>query len=1479
MNKRLQELDLNEDILSKIAPLLIESSDSESSMTGDSDPLQVDELFDSDTSASSSSDSDSDSYLKKINVLTKDQEIFLELVKHISDPNLQKDYLDKLLKTMDSDKAGTSAEISKVPIIKKNPIMLDNQGGQLEFQSLAASLWTLFDHANHAHANHAIILPRNSFMRVSWNKSTGGIDIGVKVYVQVVAEKDRSFAMSTNKERIERVENELGGMQNEIQRLGQGMNDKFHHLEAMISKLAETFSQSQRTPSRHDQTGTLRTSQGESAGERQPIPPRVAKLDFPKYSGDDPTEWVNRVTQFFYYQETSEDQRVVLASYHLEGEANQWWQWLRRAYQEDGQTVTWNTFVEEMWARFGPTECEDFDEALSRVQQTGTLRDYQKEFERLGNKVHGWTQRALVGTFMGGLKPEISEEIRLFRPKTLKEAISLARMKDEQIARQRKLIRPTFSNRTTTTSPIVNKNSPATPFKKLTWEEMQRRRAQGLCFNCNKKFTAGHRCTKAQLLILEAEEEYEETLEAAPIEEASYDPKITFYALTGWTTPQTMRVKAKIGPYEIIVLIDSGSTHNFISTRLANLLKLPIIPTAAFPVKVANGEKLACQGKFENIQILIQDIPFFLTVYALPISGLDLVLGIQWLEELGTVECNWKSLTMNFNWNNRPRHLQGLNPQSLQTATIAEINKEIKQGHEAFAICFQLQLEEVTAQAAMQGLLRNYRELFQEPTQLPPKREIDHCITLKEGTEPINVRPYRYAHFQKEEIEKQVQEMLNSGLVRPSTSPFSSPVLLVKKKDGSWRFCTDYRALNDATIKDRFPIPTVDDMIDELYGAAYFTKLDLRAGYHQVRVNPSDIHKTAFRTHNGHYEYLVMPFGLCNAPSTFQAIMNSIFRPHLRKFILVFYDILIYSPTWDSHLDHVKQAMEILKQHKFFLKSSKCSFGQQELEYLGHIVTCHGVKVDNKKIVAMLSWPALQTITELRGFLGLTGYYRKFVQGYGVIARPLTNLLKKNQFGWSDEAEEAFRRLKQAMSSTPTLAMPNFQDTFIIEADASGDGIGAVLQQQGRPIAFMSRALGVSKKSWSIYAKEMLAILEAIRMWRPYILGQKFIIQTDQQSLKYLLEQKAATPEQQKWLAKLMGYEYEILYRPGRDNTAADALSRRPDSPMMNYLFVPQVTVWEEIKTAATGDDYIQQVTTLAETQPTGPYTTKNGLVFYNGRVVVPHQIRDKLMFEAHNTRIGGHSGVLRTYKRLAQQFYWPAMFRTVQQYVNNCETCQRTKATTLRPAGLLQPLPIPCQVWDDITLDFIEGLPMSQGKNTIFVVVDRLSKSAHFMSLSHPFSAKIVAERFIEGIFKLHGMPKSIVSDRDPIFISKFWQEFFKMSGTKLSMSSAYHPQSDGQTEVINRCLEQYLRSFVHQWPRKWHEYLPWAEYWYNTTYHISTGMTPFKALYGRDPPTVPQYHVGTSPVNEVDKALLTRDELLAQLKRNLAIATNRMK
>ena len=619
------------------------------------------------------------------------------------------------------------------------------------------------------------------------------------------------------------------------------------------------------------------------------------------------------------------------------------------------------------------------------------------------------------------------------------------------------------------------------------------------------------------------------------------------------------------------------------------------------------------------------------------------------------------------------------------------------------------------------------------------------------------------------------------------------------------------------TIKDRFPIPTVEDMLDELYGANYFTKLDLRAGYHQIRVSPNDVPKTAFRTHNGHYEYLVMPFGLCNAPSTFQSVMNSIFRSHLRKFILVFFDdILIYSPSWNKHLEHVRQTLTILQHHKFYAKLSKCEFGQIELEYLGHVISDQGVKVDVKKVEAMLAWPKPITITDLRGFLGLTRYYRKFVQGYGVITRPLTNLLKKGRFVWDDAAEKAFQTLKKAMTTTPILTMPNFDEPFTIETDASGEGIGAILTQQGKPLAFMSRALGITKQAWSIYAKEMLDIVEAIRLWRPYVLGHKFFIKTDQRSLKFFLDQRVATPEQQKWVAKLMGYEYEIIYRPGHDNIVADALSRCHNNSALTVIHVASMGIWDDIRQASKSDDYVQHIKSQVNSPSNINFRWRDELLFYKGRVVIPNNelLRSQLLYELHNSKMGGHSGVIRTYQRLRQQFYRPSMIKTVREYVKKCDICQRAKHDTSSPSGLLQPLPIPDKVWEDISMDFIEGLPCSFGKDTIMVVVDRLSKFAHFTPLTHPFTAKLVTEKFVDSIVRLHGMPRSIVSDGDPIFISHLWQEFFKLSGSKLNLSSSYHPQTDGQTEVVNRCLEQYLHCFEHRWPRKWSKYLVWAEY-----------------------------------------------------------------
>ncbi|CAA0811002.1 Uncharacterized mitochondrial protein AtMg00860, partial [Striga hermonthica] len=392
-------------------------------------------------------------------------------------------------------------------------------------------------------------------------------------------------------------------------------------------------------------------------------------------------------------------------------------------------------------------------------------------------------------------------------------------------------------------------------------------------------------------------------------------------------------------------------------------------------------------------------------------------------------------------------------------------------------------------------LLQEFEGVLGEPKGLPPHREFDHCIPLINEQHAVHVHPYRYAHFQKTEIERQVAEMLESGLIQHSKSPFSSPVLLAKKKDGTWRFCIDYRALNAATIKDRFPIPSVDDMLDELAGSSYFSKLDLRDGYHQIRLHKADIPKTAFRTHQGHYEYLVMPFGLCNAPSTFQFAMNSIFKEYLRKFVLVFFDdILIYSKSWGEHLGHLRAVLKILEANSFHIKPSKCSFGQMMVEYLGHFISHEGVKVDPRKIEAMVDWPKPTSLTQLRGFLGLTGYYRKFVKDYGTIAKPLTEMTKKGGFTWTKAIEEAFGKLKEAMTTTPVLAMPRFDVLFEVHTDVSDIGIGAVLVQEGRPLAYLSKALGTTRLGLSVYVKEMLAVVEVVRCWRPYLLGRRFQI-------------------------------------------------------------------------------------------------------------------------------------------------------------------------------------------------------------------------------------------------------------------------------------------------------------------------------------------------------------------------------------------------
>ncbi|KAM1658785.1 hypothetical protein ACFXTN_042909 [Malus domestica] len=604
---------------------------------------------------------------------------------------------------------------------------------------------------------------------------------------------------------------------------------------------------------------------------------------------------------------------------------------------------------------------------------------------------------------------------------------------------------------------------------------------------------------------------------------------------------------------------------------------------------VATGHCFRTKGVALHVPVRLQNYTFTSDFHLLAVTGCDMVLGVDWLETLGLIGWNFLLRIIEFSVQGTNYRLVGSSTSPALSAPVqppaTTLGESSRRALPHLASLTTTEGSFLPPPACIQSLLTRYQELFQPPSSLPPHREIDHRIPLLPGTGPINVRPYRYGHAQKAELERQVDEMLAQGIICPSMSLFASPALLVAKTDSTWRFCMDYRAINAVTIKDCFPVPIIDELLAELHGAVIFSKLDLRSGYHQICMYEPDIHKTAFRTHEGHYEFTVMPFGLTNASAIFQALMNTILKPLLRKSVLVFfYDILVFSDSLDNHISHLTAVFDILQQNHLRLKPSKCSIGQSSITYLGHIISASGVTVDPSKIAAIVEWPTPSSVRALRGFLGLAGYYRKFVRHFGLIAKPLTDLLKKDSFSWSPATDTAFSTLKVALSTTPVLALPDFTKPFTLECDASNFGIGVVLSQAHHPIEFLSKPLAPKHHSLSVYDKEMLAVVFAVQKWRSYLMGHHFTILTDHQTLKYFLDQRITTPAQQKWLLKLFGYNCTLAYRPGASNATADALSRRPELLSLMGLSQPLFDCVADIQAACATDPHTAEVIVLNTT-------------------------------------------------------------------------------------------------------------------------------------------------------------------------------------------------------------------------------------------------------------------------------------------------------
>lgn len=590
------------------------------------------------------------------------------------------------------------------------------------------------------------------------------------------------------------------------------------------------------------------------------------------------------------------------------------------------------------------------------------------------------------------------------------------------------------------------------------------RKARGLCFTCGERWGRDHKCaTAVQLHVVQ---ELLDVLEAGePVieqEEVSL-MAISKQAAAGTESSRTIRLRGWVQGAEVLMLVDSGSSHSFIDKQLGLSLLGVKQMKGTTRVMIADGGVLSCSMEIPDCDWYAQGHSYKTTFKLLSLGNYDVILGMDWLELHSPMQIDWVHKWIEFPYCTRPVRIQGIVPQLQQCDTISlnQLHGLAKAGSLMYLLQISPVEESVTPvlPEAVQTILQEFQDVFAEPRGLPPKRSCDHHIPLVDGAKPVFVRPYRYNPWQKDEIEKQVKEMLNSGVIQHSSSLFSSPALLVRKKDGTWRLCIDYRHLNAVTKKSKYPMPVIDELLDELSGAKFFSKLDLRAGYHQIRMKVGDEHKTAFQTHTGHYEYRVMSFGLTGAPGTFQAAMNNTLSSVLRKCALVFFDdILIYSPTLESHMEHLNIVLSLLREHQWQVKLSKCAFAQSQISYLGHIISGVGVATDPSKVQDILNWPIPTNLKKLRGFLGIAGYYRKFVKGFGVISKPLTNLLKKGvPYQWTADTEQAFQQLKQSLITAPVLALPDFHKQFVVETDASDVGIGAVLSQASHPIAFVSK--------------------------------------------------------------------------------------------------------------------------------------------------------------------------------------------------------------------------------------------------------------------------------------------------------------------------------------------------------------------------------------------------------------------------------------
>ena len=927
------------------------------------------------------------------------------------------------------------------------------------------------------------------------------------------------------------------------------------------------------------------------------------------------------------------------------------------------------------------------------------------------------------------------------------------------------------------------------------------------------------------------------------------------------------RVNIDIAGIQVQALVDPGSTHTLISDHLYNRLPrlTPLYPAPR--LQSASNDDMCLKG---ICTVKISGIPT--DVVVCPDLQVDLLLGTNMFGL-------HKNLLIDY---------EG------QTVRIGDRIYPADMTQETFPAVQVMSAIPKADSQTINILLKAYEDVFSlkdTPVGLAnvPKSE----IALKPGAEPQkNNRQYN-SHAQRSTVEEHVKQMEKDGVIRPSHSPWASPVLLVGKKDGGIRFCIDYRAVNERTIKDAHPLPRIRDIFDQLAGATIFSTLDLKSAYWQMPMEEKSIPATAFTCHLGLYEFTRLPYGLTNAPGIFQRQMNKILNGLIGKICMVYLDdIVIYSRTEAEHVKHLQQVLDRLRKAKLQLKPSKCHFGLKQLDLLGYRISAAGIETLPEKVSAIRNLAPPDDATGVRSFLGMAGYYRSCIRDFADIAAPLFELTKKNTpFHWGTEHQESFDKLKMALTESPVMAHPKTDEPYTLYTDASNYAVGAILVQEDdqgieRVISFASHKLSGAEKNWATIEKEAYAVIFALKKYHMYLWGAKFEIHTDHKPLLALFKSEVKNSKIQRWAIQISEYGAPIRYHPGKLNIRADMLSRIKTTGQISNIQpkIQPIPVTDPPEVWKTDNidprELIQLQRQQFEDQYTGAsqdedgccYTVENGILYslaephpnaglYH-RLVLPQQYRRQVIDRSHEDV--AHSAHAKTLARIQEYYVWPGMRKHVREYISLCTHCNTLSPNKPpHPRGKIKTPPTPFHTWGiDLVGPFKRD---NRGRQYLFTAIDHLTGWVEAIPIASKKSA-LIQQTFMEHIVARYGLPSVLISDNGGEFISQGFKDYLKEFGIEHHLTSPYHPQSNGMTERFNGTIQKILLKLTGGNDRKWSAYLAEALLAYRISQGPS-GISPYRAVFGQRS-RLPRAPTDGQPEGDRLKAIRTTEKLLHQFR-----------